>query len=100
MKLPKGKRRSLRKQLAESGVEKKSRRRAKRGVKAEVRQSDHAKPSISFNYDPGSLVRLPKELGGHTVMLIEEHQGGEHFRYLDPITGQIRWVKAAKLRPA
>ena len=100
MKLPRSKRKELRRQLAESGVEKKSRRRVKRAVRAEVRESDHKTPKMTFNYSEGDLVRLPKYMGGHTVMVVEIYKTGDYFRYMDMETGQLKWLRGKEIRPA
>ncbi len=100
MKLPKAKRKELRKQLAEAGVEKKSRRRVKRAVRSEVRSSEHKTPKMTFNFAVGDLVRPPKKWGKSTVMIVEIHQSGSWYRFMDPNSGQLCWVKAAQLRPA
>ena len=100
MKLPRSKRKELRRQLAESGVEKKSRRRVKRAVRSEVRESDHKTPKMTFNWQEGDLVRLPKYSGGHTVMIIEVHESKDYFRYMDMESGQLKWLRGKEIRPA
>ena len=100
MKLPRSKRKELRRQLAEAGVEKKSRRRVKRAVRAEVRQSEHKTPTMTFNWQEGDLVRLPKYMGGHTVMIVEVYKTRDYFRYMDMESGQLKWLRGKEIRPA
>ena len=100
MKLPRSKRKELRQQLAAAGVEKKSRRRVKRAVRAEVRESDHKTPKMTFNWQEGDLVRLPKYMGGHTVMIVEVYKTRDYFRYMDMESGQLKWLRGKEIRPA
>lgn len=100
MKLPKSKRKELRKQLAEAGVEKKSRRRTGRAVRSEWKEAGNEKPKMTFNFAVGDLVRLPKNMGGHTVMLIEDHNSGHYFRFMDPNSLKLVWVRGKEIRPA
>ncbi len=100
MKLPRSKRKELRRQLAEAGVEKKSRRRVKRAVRAEVRESDHKRPKMTFNWQEGDLVRLPKNMGGHMVMIVEVYKTRDYFRYMDMESGQLKWLRGKEIRPA
>ena len=100
MKLPRSKRKELRRQLAEAGVEKKSRRRVKRAVRSEVRESDHKTPTMTFNWQEGDLVRLPKNMGGHMVMIVEVYKTRDYFRYMDMESGQLKWLRGKEIRPA